>query len=147
MLEQGVRRYLVCSAVGGVQPAHSDMTHALTSCSAVHNLAAALHSLSEGEAGLLGYLARCASTLKDGVPEAFRGASSSPSHAQHSLRQLPTPQHLLTLMRALCRGRTPVGRPLYDPQYALRLATERGKPRAAVKLLCELGGCGAEWVR
>ncbi|MEW5309299.1 MAG: hypothetical protein WDW38_001194 [Sanguina aurantia] len=62
--------------------------------SAVHNLAVALHTLSEGEAGLLGYLGR---------------------------------------------GRDPLGRPLYDPKYALRLCTERGRRRAVVQLLCELG--------
>lgn len=63
--------------------------------SAVHNLAVALHTLSESEVGLLGYLGR---------------------------------------------GRDPLGRPLYDPKYALRLCTERGRRRAVVQLLCELGG-------
>ncbi len=37
------------------------------------------------------------------------------------------------------RARSPTGLPLYDPKYVLRLATERGKRRAEVKLLCELG--------
>ncbi|KAG1655491.1 hypothetical protein FOA52_008962 [Chlamydomonas sp. UWO 241] len=33
----------------------------------------------------------------------------------------------------------PGGKPLYDVRHALRLATERGKTRACVKLLCGLG--------
>lgn len=62
--------------------------------SAVHDLAAALYSLEEGEAGLLAYIAR---------------------------------------------ARGPTDRPLYDTKYVLRLVAERNKPRAEVKLLCELG--------
>ncbi|KAL6750360.1 hypothetical protein V8C86DRAFT_2814246 [Haematococcus lacustris] len=61
---------------------------------AVHNLAAALHTLADSEAGLLSYLAR---------------------------------------------AHTASGRPLYDLKYVLRMAMERNKPRAAVKLLCKLG--------
>lgn len=32
--------------------------------------------------------------------------------------------------------------PLYDTQYALRLAQECSKPRAAVRLMCQLGKGG-----
>ncbi len=49
------------------------------------------------------------------------------------------------LLRYLARaGRASYGtavQPLYDPQYALRLAQECSKPRAAVRLMCQLG----EW--
>ncbi|KIY94538.1 Vacuolar protein sorting-associated protein 18 [Monoraphidium neglectum] len=36
-------------------------------------------------------------------------------------------------------GRDPLGRPLYDAKYALRLARDRDRPRACVKLLSQLG--------
>ncbi|GBF90405.1 hypothetical protein Rsub_03401 [Raphidocelis subcapitata] len=61
----------------------------------VHNLAAALLSLSPDEGPLLDYLSRW--------------------------------------------GRDALGRPLYDPKYALRLARDRDRPRACVKLLSQLG--------
>eukprot|EP00877_Chromochloris_zofingiensis_P007678 jgi/Chrzof1/3163/Cz12g14060.t1 len=43
------------------------------------------------------------------------------------------------LLEFLQRARNLLGRPFYDPKYALRLVKERGRPRACVKLLCELG--------
>lgn len=45
----------------------------------------------------------------------------------------------------MCRARGPSGGPLYDPKYVLRLAAERGKKRAEVKLLCELGTSRHMW--
>ncbi|KAG2496729.1 hypothetical protein HYH03_005142 [Edaphochlamys debaryana] len=43
------------------------------------------------------------------------------------------------LLRYLTRGGRYGSTPLYDTQYALRLAQECGKPRAAVRLMCQLG--------
>lgn len=42
------------------------------------------------------------------------------------------------LLDLLARARNPLGKPLFDPKYALRLAKERNRRRACVKLLCEL---------
>lgn len=43
------------------------------------------------------------------------------------------------LLNYLASAKSPLGRPFYDPKAALRLATERGKLRACVALLCQLG--------
>ncbi|GAX74136.1 hypothetical protein CEUSTIGMA_g1585.t1 [Chlamydomonas eustigma] len=44
-----------------------------------------------------------------------------------------------SLLSYLSRARDLLGQPLYDVRHSLRLATERGKLRACVKLLCGLG--------
>ena len=44
-----------------------------------------------------------------------------------------------SLLSYLSRAKNVIGQPLYDTRHALRLATERGKHRACVKLLCGLG--------
>eukprot|EP00878_Enallax_costatus_P011969 GHUV01012497.1.p1 GENE.GHUV01012497.1~~GHUV01012497.1.p1 ORF type:complete len:1028 (+),score=282.75 GHUV01012497.1:49-3132(+) len=43
------------------------------------------------------------------------------------------------LLDFLARVRNPLGKPLFDVKYALRLAKERNRRHACVKLLCELG--------
>ena len=42
------------------------------------------------------------------------------------------------LLRYLANARDLLGRPLYDPQTALRLARQRNKLHACVELLCDL---------
>ena len=42
------------------------------------------------------------------------------------------------LLQYLSTARDPLGRPLYDAQYALRLARERDRMHASVALFCEL---------
>ena len=42
------------------------------------------------------------------------------------------------LLQYLANARDLLGRPLYDPQTALRLARQRNKLRASVQLLCDL---------
>ncbi len=44
-------------------------------------------------------------------------------------------RELLEFLRA---ARDPLGRPLYDAQFALRVARARGHLHACVQLLCEL---------
>eukprot|EP00884_Botryococcus_braunii_P001644 jgi/Botrbrau1/11480/Bobra.0360s0007.1 len=43
------------------------------------------------------------------------------------------------LLAHLASARDPLGVPLYDPQYALRLARQWGRRRASIALFCELG--------
>ncbi|WIA14238.1 hypothetical protein OEZ85_002776 [Tetradesmus obliquus] len=43
------------------------------------------------------------------------------------------------LLDFMSRARTPLRKPLFDAKYALRLAKERNRRHACVKLLCELG--------
>eukprot|EP00879_Flechtneria_rotunda_P019362 GHRR01020334.1.p1 GENE.GHRR01020334.1~~GHRR01020334.1.p1 ORF type:complete len:907 (+),score=281.55 GHRR01020334.1:278-2998(+) len=43
------------------------------------------------------------------------------------------------LLDFLARARNPLGKPLFDAKYALRLAKERNRRHACVKLLCQLG--------
>lgn len=42
------------------------------------------------------------------------------------------------LLQYLATARDPLGRPLYDAQYALRLARQRDRVHASVALFCEL---------
>ncbi len=42
------------------------------------------------------------------------------------------------LLQYLANARDLLGRPLYDPQTALRLARQRNKLQACVQLLCDL---------
>ena len=42
------------------------------------------------------------------------------------------------LLAFLSSARNPLGRPLYDAQYALRLARQRKRHHACVALFCEL---------
>ena len=42
------------------------------------------------------------------------------------------------LLQYLANARDLLGRPLYDPQTALRLARQRNKLQASVQLLCDL---------
>lgn len=44
-----------------------------------------------------------------------------------------------SLLAYLDRAVDMIGTPLYDVRHALRLATERGKHRTCVNLLCRLG--------
>jgi hypothetical protein len=67
--------------------------------------------------------------------------TSPPCSALHNLAvalySLEPEEQLL--LNYLASAKSPLGRPFYDPKAALRLATERGKLRACVALLCQLG--------
>ena len=43
------------------------------------------------------------------------------------------------LLQYLASARDVLGRPLYDPQFALRLARQRGCLRACITLFCDVG--------
>ena len=72
---------------------------------------------------------------------------SAPPPLRSAVHNLAVVLHSLapdeaSLLSYLARARDVLGKPLYDVRHALRLATERGKHRACVKLLCGLGGRG-----
>jgi hypothetical protein len=81
--------------------------------------------------------AAAASSSSSPAARAARSPGNNAIASAHNAAALAAERPLLEfLRRARCRR---TGRPLYDPRYALRVARERGRTRATVALLCELG--------
>jgi hypothetical protein len=113
---------------------------------AVHNLCVALLA-AQSSAGSAAAAAGITTTADDvsppGTPKAGAKEDAAASPSSPATRAPAPPpatadeRPLLDfLRRARCRR---TGRPLYDPRYALRVARERGRTRATVALMCELG--------